>query len=88
MPGTTNSKGDEAIEEEIPNQDRAVHPMALDRQGDLEDQGAGTDRANGDGDPGDPADQVQAVVAGDAGDDADAMIANRTVQTTTIGVLK
>ena len=84
----TNSKGDEAIKEEIPNQDRAVHLMVLDHQGDLEDQGVGIDRTNGDGDPGDPVDQVQAVVVGDAGDDADAMIANRMVQTTTIGVLK
>ena len=56
MPGTTNSKGDEAIEEEIPNQDRVVHLMALDRQGDLKDQGVGTDCVNGDGDPGDPVD--------------------------------
>ena len=56
MPGMTNSKGDEAIKEEIPNQDRAVHPMALDCQGDLKDQGVGTDCVNRNGDLGDPVD--------------------------------
>lgn len=49
--------------------------MALDHQGDPENQGVGTDHTNGDDNLGDPVDQGQVVVMEDVGNDADAMIA-------------